>query len=236
MRFPPHSRIKEYDKIFLTEAREINCKNSYVVSRISDILNYEGLTIRKIIKTLENKPLDDEELFELMLDVVYPKKTKKEIIHGLENYVEKSKMTKKEKEKNKNKLEEILRKIYVRLLKPLEIHLKEEKAMVIVLDNYPVHHGKLLKQTCDYLNITLVYLPPYSPKLNPIEQVWRTVKKELSTEFIINEDFLIHNFERIFYENVDKKSFTEKWVKEYLLDKNNDLLIVDMCKKAILPA
>ncbi|MCC7554324.1 MAG: transposase [Methanobacteriaceae archaeon] len=24
----------------------------------------------------------------------------------------------------------------------------------------------------------LIFLPPYSPKLNPIEQVWRTVKKK----------------------------------------------------------
>ena len=47
---------------FLTEAREINCKNSYIISRISDILNYEWLTIKKIIKTLENEPLKDENL------------------------------------------------------------------------------------------------------------------------------------------------------------------------------
>ena len=86
-----------------------------------------------------------------------------------------------------------------------------------------------------YLNMDLIHLPPYSPKLNPIEQVWRTVKGELSTEFIKNEDFLVDNFERIFYENVDKKSFTDKWVDEYLLDKSNDLIIADICEIAILP-
>ncbi|MDR2830915.1 MAG: transposase, partial [Methanobrevibacter sp.] len=63
--------------------------------------------------------------------------------------------------------------------------------------------------------MNLIYLPPYSPKLNPIEQVWRTVKRELSTEFIESEEFLVDNFERIYYENVDKPSFTEKWVKKF---------------------
>ncbi|MDR2829551.1 MAG: transposase [Methanobrevibacter sp.] len=38
--------------------------------------------------------------------------------------------------------------------------------------------------------MNLIYLPPYSPKLNPNEQVWRTVKRELSTEFIASEEFL----------------------------------------------
>jgi len=175
-------------------------------------------------------------LLKLILNVVYPKKTKNEIIEDLENYVEKAKMTKKEETENKNKIEIILRKIYMELLKPLKNYLKEEKPMVIVLDNYRTHHAVLIKQACEYLNIILVHLPPYSPKLNPIEQVWRTIKGELSTEFIEDEDFLTSNFERIFYENVDKKSFTRKWIKEYIFDKSNDLLIIDMCKKTCYPA
>jgi len=80
-----------------------------------------------------------------------------------------------------------------------------------------------------------VYLPPYSPKLNPIEQVWRTVKGEISTEFIKDKDFLVDNFERIFYENIDKKYFTDKGVDEYLLDKSNDLIIVDIYETTTLP-
>ena len=72
---------------------------------------------------------------------MYPKKTRKQIIQDLENYVEKPEMTKKEETTNQNKLEEILRKIYLKLLKPLKKFLKEEKPMVIVLDKYTVHHG-----------------------------------------------------------------------------------------------
>ena len=70
-----------------------------------------------------------------------------------------------------------------------------------------------LKLACEYLNIILVHLPPYSPKLNPIEQVWRTIKGDLSTEFIENEDFLTYPFEdyfmkmliKIFCRKMDKR-------------------------------
>ena len=235
IRSTSNARTKEMIS-FLTEARQINCKNSHIINRLSHILNYENITIKKIIETLENESTEDYELYELIINAVYPKKTKKEIIQDLENYIEKPKMTKKEVTKNKSKIEEILREIYITLLKPLQTYLSEEKTMVIVLDNNSVHHANLLKLACQYLNIILVYLPPYSPKLNPIEQVWRTVKNELSTEFIIDEDFLIKNFERIFYENVDEKSFTENWTNDYIYDKSNDLLIIDTCEQATLPA
>ena len=234
IRFSSNSRVKAMISFF-TEVRGINCENSVNAEKISDILKYEELTIKEIIKTVQNESSADNELLKLIINVVYPKKTKNEIIEDLENYVEKAKMTKKEETENKNKIEIILRKIYMELLKPLKNYLKEEKPMVIVLDNYRTHHAVLIKQACEYLNIILVHLPPYSPKLNPIEQVWRTVKGELSTEFIVDEDFLTSNFERIFYENVDKKSFTRKWIKEYIFDKSNDLLILDMCKKASYP-
>jgi len=172
----------------------------------------------------------------IILNQVFPGKTKKTIIRHLKRYVEKPKMSKKYEKANKRKLEEILEIVYLELLKPLENIFNEEIQFVIVLDNYPVHHGNTLKEACKYLNIVLIHLPPYSPKLNPIEQVWRTIKKELSSEFIVDEDFLIQNFERLFYENVDKKSFTKKWIDKFIFDKNNDLLIADICECAVLHA
>ncbi|WP_211263755.1 transposase, partial [Methanobrevibacter cuticularis] len=134
----------------------------------------------------------------------------KMIIKDLKKYAEKPKMSKKYEKENKKKLGEILEIVYSELLKPLKNLFKKEIEIVIVLDNYPVHHAKILKKTCKYLNITLIHLPPYSPKLSPIEQVWRTIKKELSTEFIESEEFLIENFEKWFYENIDKKSYRKK--------------------------
>ncbi|KZX12827.1 transposase [Methanobrevibacter curvatus] len=104
----------------------------------------------------------------IVLNHIFPEKTKKIIIKDLKKYIEKPKMSKKYEKANKKKLEEILEIAYKELLKPLESQIKQEIETVVVLDNYPVHHAITLKETCKYLNITLIHLPKYSPKLNPI--------------------------------------------------------------------
>ena len=62
--------------------------------------------------------------------------------------------------------------------------------IVIILDNAKIHHAKLLK---DFLEenahrLTLMFLPPYSPKLNIIEGLWGWLK-----------DSVINN---VFFKNV----------------------------------
>lgn len=47
---------------------------------------------------------------------------------------------------------------------------------ILVLDNGRFHHGKSL-QIPD--NVVLVFLPPYSPELNPIERLWQDTKAKL---------------------------------------------------------
>ncbi len=51
--------------------------------------------------------------------------------------------------------------------------------MVVVLDNARYHHAKLLKP---YLrrhraNLELLFLPPYSPQLAPVERVWKLARR-----------------------------------------------------------
>jgi formyltetrahydrofolate hydrolase len=230
--FPPNSRKKEMIKFFM-ELFQLNSNNTYLINKISEILEYEDIKINQIIEELEKEEFTDKTLMNIILTDVYPDKTKKQIIKDLKKYKEKEKMSKKYKKENAKKIEEILEITYKELLKPLEYRFKKEIPLVIVLDNYPVHHSLNLRETCKYMNIDLIYLPKYSPKLNPIEQVWRTIKKELSSEFIINEKFLIENFEKLFYENIDKKSFVTKWIDKFIFDKDNDLLIAEMCENAV---
>lgn len=58
----------------------------------------------------------------------------------------------------------------------MQIHLdeiskqvSEGKHAVLVVDRAGWHKAKDLKMP---LNISLLYLPPYSPELNPVEQIW----------------------------------------------------------------
>ncbi len=57
---------------------------------------------------------------------------------------------------------------------------------VIVMDNASFHRKKQLDEIAVNNNITLIFLPPYSPELNPIEKVWANMKK-----FLRN---FLHNF------------------------------------------
>lgn len=60
----------------------------------------------------------------------------------------------------------------------------ENKRIVLVLDNAPWHKKaiRLVEKEAEYQDIrdrmTFVPLPPYSPDLNPIEQVWRITRRE----------------------------------------------------------
>lgn len=50
---------------------------------------------------------------------------------------------------------------------------------IIVMDNMRSHHAKIVKQVLDASGIRYLYLPPYSPDLNPIEKMWSKIKAYL---------------------------------------------------------
>lgn len=50
---------------------------------------------------------------------------------------------------------------------------------VLVLDNGAFHKAKRLNIPS---NIALLFLPPYSPELNPAEQIWRYIKDRLANQ------------------------------------------------------
>ncbi|MEM9245691.1 MAG: transposase [Cyanobacteria bacterium P01_F01_bin.153] len=47
---------------------------------------------------------------------------------------------------------------------------------VLVLDNASFHKGDRIREVVHAAGCELIYLPPYSPDLNPIEQCWSWVK------------------------------------------------------------
>ena len=56
-------------------------------------------------------------------------------------------------------------------------HLKDNS--VLVMDNMKSHHAKAVKNLLDSFGVRYIYLPPYSPDLNPIEKLWSKVKSFL---------------------------------------------------------
>jgi hypothetical protein len=47
---------------------------------------------------------------------------------------------------------------------------------VVVLDNATFHKGREMINTLEFFGHTVLYLPPYSPDLNPIEKKWSQAK------------------------------------------------------------
>ncbi|MFC3376190.1 IS630 family transposase [Rugamonas sp. CCM 8940] len=64
------------------------------------------------------------------------------------------------------------------------------KPVFVVVDGHSIHKAKLVKQYVDSLDgaLKLFYLPPYSPHLNPDEQVWAHVKRQVSKQFVQDKD------------------------------------------------
>jgi transposase len=50
---------------------------------------------------------------------------------------------------------------------------------VVVMDNLPAHKVKGVREAIKAAGAMLLYLPPYSPDLNPIEQVFSKLKQRL---------------------------------------------------------
>jgi transposase len=64
-------------------------------------------------------------------------------------------------------------------LKHLLRHRRRGKQIVVLLDNGRYHHATVLRPFLEKhrSKLSLEFLPPYSPELNPIERVWKLIRK-----------------------------------------------------------
>lgn len=59
-----------------------------------------------------------------------------------------------------------------------------EGEIVVVLDNAGIHRAKATQAFVEvHERLSLVFLPPYAPELNPIELVWAYVKRNVLGNF-----------------------------------------------------
>jgi transposase len=58
-----------------------------------------------------------------------------------------------------------------------------QPGQVLILDNASFHRSEKSKQLIEAVGCKLMFLPPYSPDLNPIEKCWANVKAK-TREFL----------------------------------------------------
>lgn len=64
--------------------------------------------------------------------------------------------------------------------------------IILVVDGHSIHKSKLVREYVESTNgmLELCYLPPYSPQLNPDEQVWKNIKERVAKQFPKSRDEL----------------------------------------------
>ena len=211
--FPKASKTFDFIN-FLVKIRIKNSNNPYIKSKLNNVLNNINIDETHLKTVLETDHHDKTELKHIIDDFFTPQKNlnieqiKKKMKIILEN----------ENKKNQSRIDRLKRENIVKNLNNCEIisQLKKETKIIIILDNYPVHKAQLVQKASKILNIQLILLPPYSPKLNPIEQVWRIIKRELSKIYIKDKTFLIQKFKSNYNEIVGNKTFYAGWIKKFI--------------------
>ena len=208
--FLDNSKTFEMMKFAITIIIE-NSKNEELKSQLNQIINSDELEIENILRTINQK--DNYRILLNILEILSPKsKTMKKLHDRIQNRPHEFKT------KSKTVLENLQKAMLIGFVFDEEIQnaLKLEKPHALILDNYSVHHAIHFKELCALLNIKLIHLPPYSPKYNPIEQVWRTIKAIISRKYITTHEKLKDVFKTEFEKVVDNKSYWENWVVKFL--------------------
>ena len=65
------------------------------------------------------------------------------------------------------------------------------KGDLVLMDRLGAHRGPVVRQSVEAAGAKLLYLPPYSPDLNPIEEMWSKVKQHLRSVAPRTHDDLI---------------------------------------------
>lgn len=67
---------------------------------------------------------------------------------------------------------------------------EEFKGYYLIMDNAPIHTADSIERLIVSCGYGCIYLPPYSPELNSIEQFWFVVKRKLKSEKMLENETL----------------------------------------------
>jgi len=90
------------------------------------------------------------------------------------------------------------------------------KHVVVIWDNAPQHKAAWTRKFAESLGITLALLPKYSPDLDPIEFIWKSVRRRVSQiEFIGSEWSFKESIRTAFHRIAKSKSFMSAWLDKF---------------------
>ena len=94
------------------------------------------------------------------------------------------------------------------------------RPILVVVDNARIHTAKITKATAAELSVFLVFLPPYSPDLQPIKFGWKDLKRELAAK--LDFDSMIDasgpTALKLFEERKD--TYSAHWVESFITERS----------------
>lgn len=90
---------------------------------------------------------------------------------------------------------------FMKYLRQVSSH--SQRPVVVVADNARYHHARLHKQWREKAQsrFSFLYLPPYSPQLNPIERVWKMARRKgTHNQYFPSLEAIVEAVEGIFSE------------------------------------
>lgn len=87
--------------------------------------------------------------------------------------------------------------------------------IILILDNARGHIAWATRIFAEKLDMTLVFLPPYSPDLNPIEAIWKSIRRKISQIFAKSEWAFKETIRTTFHRLAKKPSFAQGWLKTF---------------------
>jgi transposase len=94
-----------------------------------------------------------------------------------------------------------------------------EGDIVLILDNFRSHRASDSARCAEECGIKLIFLPPYSPDLNPIEFIWKSIKRVISRSFIRSLEYLKKIILECFLDYSSHLSFAKSWIEKFLGEK-----------------
>ena len=93
-----------------------------------------------------------------------------------------------------------------------------EAPILAVLDNATIHKARMTRKRMEELGIFPVFLPPYSPDLNPIEFPWKDMKRELAAK--LSFDAMLDSSGPTALELFGERrlSYTSYWTEKFIRD------------------
>ena len=209
--FPENSRSHNM-MLFVAEIRKRNLSNEEIIPFIDCVINDYSVKRENMVGKFNIQSMGENSFSEKIGIYGKTKGYKKTFTKAVNNLVY------KENKKDEFAIDALIRFELLDNLESMNIggFLENEKEIVIILDNYKPHHNNQFKKFCEILKIKLIYLPAYTPWYNPIEQVWKSIKRIIYDPTITEPEILISIFEEEYYRIIYNKSFYEKWEEKFL--------------------